>query len=82
MTDTGERLREETRKWRKKLEERLGDVEAEEKRGEMMVENARAYLQDSRHFEEEGDMVREFEAVVWGWAWLEIGEEIGKVRNE
>ncbi|MFB6200127.1 MAG: DUF357 domain-containing protein [Candidatus Nanohaloarchaea archaeon] len=81
MNETQERLEEETEKWREKLEERLEDTGFEGEDAEGMVENAEAYLEDSRHFEEEGDMVRAFEAVVWGWAWIEIGEEVGEIKR-
>ncbi|MFB6265991.1 MAG: DUF357 domain-containing protein [Candidatus Nanohaloarchaea archaeon] len=74
-----ERLEEETRKWRERLEGKLEEVGAKGEKGENIVENAQAYLEDSEHFEDEGDMVRAFESVVWGWAWLEIGEEMGEV---
>ncbi len=70
-----ERLRDETSKWKERLDEKLEEVEVQGSEGREMIDNARAYLEDSRHFEEEGDMVRAFEAVVWGWAWLEIAEE-------
>lgn len=81
-TDTEQRLREETAKWRERLAERLETVEAEGEDGAMILENARAYLADADHFEEGGDMVRAFEAVVWGWSWLEIGEELGVLAAE
>lgn len=79
MEDVGveERLEEETATWRKKLQKRLEEVDADED----IVENASAYLADAAHFEEEGDMVRAFEAVVWGWAWIEIGEELGVLED-
>ncbi|MGB3943369.1 MAG: DUF357 domain-containing protein, partial [Methanothrix sp.] len=34
-------------------------------------------LSDSRHFSEKGDPIRAFEAVIWAWAWIEIGLEVG-----
>ncbi len=86
-TDPGEteqQLRAETEKWGERLEERLEEVKPAAEAGEdgaTIVENARAYAEDARHFEEEGDLVRAFEAVVWGWSWLEIGEELGVVER-
>ncbi|MCJ7479399.1 MAG: DUF357 domain-containing protein [Candidatus Nanohaloarchaeota archaeon QJJ-7] len=81
MTGTEEQLREETGKWSERLEERISEVEPMDEEGEMVLENSEAYLQDAEHFEEEGDLVRAFEAVVWGWAWLEIGEELRLVER-
>lgn len=74
---TEEELMEETEKWEEKLEQRLGELEGESE----FRENAEAYLEDSRHFREEGDLVRAFEAVIWGWAWLEIGEDLEPVNG-
>lgn len=82
MTDTEERLAEETRKWRERLGNRLKEVEPSSETGEDILENARAYLDDADHFEESGDLIRAFEAVVWGWSWVEIGEEMGMLDEE
>ncbi|MDY6776730.1 MAG: DUF357 domain-containing protein, partial [Candidatus Nanohaloarchaea archaeon] len=82
MNDTRERLEEETGKWRGRLEDRLQEVSYGGEEGEEMVENARAYLEDSRHFEREDDLVRAFESVVWGWAWLEIGEKLNILSTD
>lgn len=79
MTDTAERLRRETEEWEEKLDTRLKNVSATDEAGEEMLENARAYLSDVDHFRAEDDLVRAFEAVIWGWSWLEIGERIGKI---
>ncbi|MCK5234032.1 MAG: DUF357 domain-containing protein, partial [Candidatus Aenigmarchaeota archaeon] len=36
---------------------------------------------DTNHFLEKKDYVRAFEAVVWAWAWLEIGKEVGAIKE-
>ncbi|MFB6295003.1 MAG: DUF357 domain-containing protein [Candidatus Nanohaloarchaea archaeon] len=82
MTDTAEQLETETEKWRDRLQDRLAQLEPVDDDGEMILENARAYLEDADHFEEDGDMVRAFEAVVWGWSWVEIGEELELLVEE
>lgn len=79
---TTEQLRTETKKWQEKLETRLEHVSAVDEGGEELLENARAYHTDVPHFKEENDWVRAFEAVVWGWSWLEIGERIGKIEEK
>lgn len=76
---TEERLRAETGKWLERLDERLAAAEALDEEGAELLENARAYRDDVAHFREDGDLVRAFEAVVWGWSWLEIGERLGHV---
>ncbi len=76
---THEQLVEETEKWAEKLDGRLKAVSATDDDGAELLENAAAYLQDTAHFKEQDDWVRAFEAVIWGWSWLEIGERLGKI---
>ena len=71
-----EDLRAETLKWLKKAEELFSRVSGEEQ----FLENVSAYLQDSRYFLNEGDLIRAFEAVVWAWAWMEIGLEMKRLQ--
>ncbi len=70
-----EELRSETLKWLERIKSRNFDGDRR------FVENIRAYISDSEYFLAIGDLVRAFECVVWAWAWLEIGIEIGKVRE-
>lgn len=79
--ETEERLAAETEKWLEKLDDRLDAAEAADDDGAELLENARAYRDDVAHFREDGDLVRAFEAVVWGWSWLEIGERLGHVQG-
>ncbi len=71
-------LRSETLKWLERIEDRIKKVEGNSK----FLENIKAYISDSKYFIEKGDLVRAFECVVWAWAWLEIGLEVGKLRDE
>jgi len=59
----------ETQKWL----ERADDLFAKISGDEHFLENIFAYICDSRHFLETGDLIRAFEAVIWAWAWMEIG---------
>ncbi|MFB6076565.1 MAG: DUF357 domain-containing protein, partial [Candidatus Nanohaloarchaea archaeon] len=70
----------ETEEWREKLAERLESVEAADEQGADLIENARAYLEDAAHFQGD-DPVRAFEAVIWGWSWLEIGERLDHITE-
>ncbi|WP_456330641.1 DUF357 domain-containing protein [Archaeoglobus sp.] len=72
-----EELREETLKWLRRIEERMNGIGGD--RG--FMENIRAYISDSHYFLEKGDLIRAFECVVWAWAWLEIGLEVGKLHE-
>ncbi|MEF8781726.1 MAG: DUF357 domain-containing protein [Haloarculaceae archaeon] len=40
-------------------------------------EMARSYLEDGRHFRDEGDMVNALAALSYGHAWLDAGARIG-----
>ncbi|MBN1324013.1 MAG: DUF357 domain-containing protein [Methanotrichaceae archaeon] len=72
-TDLDERLRDETLKWLGLAEERLEGITCGEER---YLENIKAYISDARYFLDQGDLIRSFEAVIWAWAWLEIGLDI------
>lgn len=67
-------LRGETLKWLVKAEELFDRISPKDNR---FAENIAAYLSDSRHFLDNCDLIRAFEAVIWAWAWMEIGKEIG-----
>lgn len=72
-----EDLGAETEKWLLKAEEAAKLVSARGDAGERYLANIAAYLSDSRYFLGKGDLIRAFEAVVWAWAWIEIGEDAG-----
>ncbi|NOZ81769.1 MAG: DUF357 domain-containing protein [Candidatus Micrarchaeota archaeon] len=69
-------VEEETEKWRKKLESLKIVALTEE--GKWMLENIEAYLSDSKYFKG----LRAFEAVIWAWAFFEIGLELGHLKAE
>lgn len=69
---------EEIEKWRRKLEPLVDDIVSDNAE---MLENMKAYISDSRHFQEAGDLVRSFEACVWSWAIYEICTNLGVFRR-
>ncbi len=77
-----EELMRETEKWLKRIKSRLKDVKALNEKGKEFLRNIEAYVSDSEYFFERGDLVRAFECVVWAWAWLEIGLDIGVLSAE
>ena len=81
-SDTDQRLGDEISKWASRMEKELADVEAFGTKGTEFLGNRKAYASDSSHFREKGDLVRSFEAIVWAWAWMEIGKELGFLRKE
>lgn len=77
--DTERRLLDETDTWRRRLDEALDEASPNDARGRAFLENIEAYRADADHFEAQDDPVRAFEAVVWAWAWLEIGARIDAI---
>lgn len=71
----------ETEKWLKRAESEFAKTKPHEKNGEQFAKNIAAYLNDSKYFSEKKDYVRAFEAVIWAWAWIEIGKEIKILRE-
>lgn len=61
------------------MDRALEDAAPADEEGDRFLENIRAYRSDCDHFEREGDLVRSFEAIVWAWAWLEIGADVGAI---
>jgi len=78
MNPTQEKLERETKKWLKKLEER---VEKRDSKVEQM-ENVEAYRDDTRHFLEEKDFIRAWESVIYAWGILETLERLGKFKEK
>jgi len=66
-----EDLQMETLKWLEKAEALYCQISGDEH----FLENVSAYIRDSHYFLEKKDLIRAFEAVIWAWAWMEIGLE-------
>lgn len=77
-----EQLKTETLKWLEKCGEEVAKVKASDSKGEEFLVNIKAYISDTQHFIDKGDLVRAFEAVVWAWAWLEIGKDVGVLEDK
>lgn len=73
-----EELREETLKWLERAEKLLPGISGDRH----FCENISAYLRDSEYFLGNEDLIRAFEAVVWAWAWMEIGLQLGVLHRE
>ncbi|MCR3883738.1 MAG: DUF357 domain-containing protein [Methanothrix sp.] len=74
---TREELSAETEKWLERARAEVETVSARGDGGERFLSNIKAYISDCRYFAEKGDLIRAFEAVIWAWAWIEIGLEVG-----
>lgn len=71
-----EKLRGETIKWLERIEIERKSLTVNEG-GEEFIRNIDAYIKDSKYFLDRSDLIRAFEAVIWAWAWLEIGLRLG-----
>jgi len=78
MNETQQKLEEETKKWLKKLEERLEDRDEEIEQ----MENVLAYRDDTQHFLEEEDYIRAFESVIYAWGILETLERLDLFEDQ
>jgi hypothetical protein len=80
--ETEKRLIEEIEKWTKKIRKELENMESASGKGDGFLKNINAYVSDSDHFLKKSDLIRSFEAIVWAWAWLEIGKELCFLKKE
>lgn len=80
--DYEEKLEEEIEKWKGKLEKEIEQVQPKSEEGSEFMENIRAYYKDSKHFYQKGKLVESFEALVWAWSWLEIGQDYGFLKED
>jgi hypothetical protein len=78
MDETQKKLEEETEKWLKRLNEKIEEKgkNTEELESISQMENVFAYRDDTKHFLEEEDYVRAFEAVIYAWGILETLERL------
>jgi hypothetical protein len=74
-------LAAEIKKWSKKLDDSLLNVQPSDERGAKMLQNINAYRNDSKHFLERGDLIKSFECLIWAWAILELGRELELFRK-
>ncbi len=69
---------EEIEKWLNRIEGVVDKIEIFDSKGEELLANMKAYISDCKHFRDQGDLVRSFEAVVWAWAIFELAQEMEK----
>lgn len=77
MNETQEKLEQETKKWLERLNDRIEDRDESVEQ----MENVLAYRDDTRHFLEEEDYIRAWEAVIYAWGILETLERLGKFEE-
>jgi len=75
-------IKNEIVKMIEKIEPLIDKIEIKDDRGEEMLVNMKAYISDSKHFLEDKNYLKSFEAIVWAWAILEICKELGIFKVE
>ncbi len=68
--------REEIEKWLEKVKEEMKNIKGKPD----FIRNIQAYVDDCEHWLKEGDYVLAFESIIWSWAWVEIGKEMGLIK--
>lgn len=77
--NTNDILKEETAKWLAKLESKTITPTTDQKNVLDQITNIKAYISDCKHFQEKGDWVRAFEAVIYAWGIAETLERLGLI---
>jgi len=77
-----EELRKETEKWLQKIKVEREKIVLVDSSREAFIKNIDAYISDSEHFLANSDLIRAFEAVIWAWSYLEIGKELGILKED
>lgn len=75
-----QQLRGETEKWLAKINKERKKIKLVDESRKDFLKNIDAYIADCGHFMKEGKLVLAFEAVIWSWAWLSIGKEMGILK--
>ena len=71
------KLRAETGKWLRRIKQERRNVQLLDPEKKDFLKNIDAYIADCEHFLKKEDVVLAFESVIWAWAWLSIGKELG-----
>jgi len=75
-----EKLQQETEKWLNKIIVERKKLVACSKKD--FLKNIDAYISDSEHFLAKNDLIRAFEAVIWAWAYMEIGKDLKIIKDQ
>jgi uncharacterized protein len=79
-TATEQKLTFETKKWLEKIKPVRDCIVMADESKKNFLDNIDAYISDSQYFLENGDYIEAFEAVIWAWAYIEIGKDIGILK--
>ena len=69
-------LENEIATWRERLAQKRKDIILLDKTKEDFIKNIDSYIADANYFNNRKDLIRSFEALIWSWSWIEIGERL------
>ena len=72
MSKIEQDLQKEINKWFPKVKQEFKKIKSTTDPD--FLKNIQAYIKDTDYFLEKKDLIKAFEAVIWAWAWLEIGK--------
>ncbi len=75
--DMKEHLIQETKKWLEKIKAERENITLADSQRPEFLENIDAYISDSEFFLEHEEYIEAFEAIIWSWAYLTIGKDLG-----
>ena len=75
-----DKLIKETEKWLDKIDTEFKMAGSSTKKGNEFLKNISAYIEDSKYFLKQKMFIEAFEAVIWAWAYLEIGNSIKIIK--
>ena len=78
MSEIEQNLRKEIDTWLPKAKKEFDKVK--NCKDKDFLNNIEAYIKDTEYFLSKQDLIKSFEAVVWAWAWLEIGQQKGILK--
>jgi hypothetical protein len=78
---TAEELIAQTIHWLDKLEKKKIELKSPSKESEEQLTNIQAYVSDCKHFLEQKDFIRAFEAVIYAWGIAETLERLGMLTE-
>lgn len=81
MDQANEILAKETGKWLERLEQKAKRIKKISPNAGWALENIHAYIADCRHFQEKGDFIRAFEAIVYAYGIYETAINSGLIEK-
>ncbi len=76
------KLRKEIDKWTVKIIEERKKIVLADNTKKDFLKNIDAYISDSAYFLKRGELIESFEALIWSWAYITIGKDLGILKGK